>query len=119
MDSLRIVVLSRCSIFADGIARRLAERADVEMVQLVDASQDEALDRVRELEPSMIIIDQTDMENHLRVPVACILSAVPGAKLVQVNPNNDQIVIFTSVEMRASRVHDLVTAVQELPMVNH
>jgi len=111
---LRIVILSRGSIFADGIARRLAEREDVAMVRLVDVRRDDVLEQVCELRPSLVILDATDAVACQRLSVACILNAVPGVTLIQVDPRSDQIVIFKSIEKQAARVHDIVTAFHDM-----
>ncbi len=111
---LRIVILSRGSIFAAGIARRLGEREDVEMVRLVDVRRDDVLDQVRGLRPSLVILDATDAIACQRLSVAGILNAVPGVTLIQVDPRSDQIVIFKSVEKQAARVNDIVAAFHDV-----
>ena len=108
------MILSRGSIFADGIARRLAEREDVAMVRFIDASRDDVLERVCELRPSLVILDATDVAVCKRLSVAGILNTLPGVTLIRVDPRSDQIVVFKSVEKQAARVNDIVTAFYEM-----
>ena len=112
--TLRIVVLAHKSLFADGIVSQLRARASQVEVEKVDAGSENALERVRALQPQVILLDVNDADVFRRCPVPEILQATPGARVIQLDPNSDDILIYRAHSQRARGISELVDVMEKI-----
>ncbi len=109
---LHIVVLSHKSLFADGIVSQLRTRAGTVEVETVDAGIPEALERVQAVKPQIILLDLNEADVFRHCPVTEILRARPEVKVLQLDPNSDDIVIYSAARQRARGMSELVEVMQ-------
>jgi DNA-binding NarL/FixJ family response regulator len=112
--TLRIVVLSHKSLFADGIVSQLRARAGQVDVEKVDAGLESALERVRAIKPQVVLLDVNDTDVFRRCPVPEILQATPGAQVMQLDPNSDDILIYRASFQRARGISELVEVMERV-----
>lgn len=107
-----VVILSGHSLFAEGVASRLRQHLGQLELQVVDARQPDAMAQIDAVQPSAVILDATDPEiTHL-----CLLSrlqlALPGLKVIYLDPQQEQIQVVTSERRTVEQVRDLIEAIE-------
>jgi hypothetical protein len=96
-----VVILSNRSLFSQGVVSRLPGREDV-------------VEQITDSQPTAVILDASDTAVAQLCPLSVLLSTAPGAKVVRLNPYNDQIQVITSEQRVAEHVHDLVEVISSI-----
>jgi DNA-binding NarL/FixJ family response regulator len=108
----RVVILSGRSLFTEGIASRLRQdEARVEVVT-VDSRQPNALAGVIAAQPTAVIFDATDPESTQHCSLDTLLEALPGLKVLRLDPQQQQVQVVTSEQRKASEVSDLIAVIE-------
>jgi DNA-binding NarL/FixJ family response regulator len=108
----RVVILSGHSLFAEGVASQLRQTLQGLELEVVDARQPDAMAQVATAQPSAVILDATDPEiTHLCL-LSRLLLALPGLKVIYLDPQQEQIQVVTSEQHPVEQVHDLIEAIE-------
>jgi DNA-binding NarL/FixJ family response regulator len=106
------VVISGHSLFAEGIASQLQQHLQQWELQVVDARQPDATAQIIATQPSAVILDTTDPE----IAQLCILSrlqlALPGLKIICLDPQQEQIQVLTSEQRPANQLRALIEVIE-------
>lgn len=113
---LRVVVLFHRSLFADGIASRLREHADLVEALTVDAGLPDAADQLRAAGPAIVVFDATDAGALEKMPVSRLLDLLPNARVLRIDPDSDHVRVFSSVARRAKSIGELIAVMQAIPV---
>ncbi|MEN8172569.1 MAG: hypothetical protein ABFS03_06765 [Chloroflexota bacterium] len=112
--SQKIVVLSKQSLLADGIASLLSAQPHLFTVDTLDATQVKNIgDELSAETPDIIIVDASDESLLVEVPISSLLELLPMTKIIQFNSCNDKIQVFTSEHRRLGESSSLITILQE------
>jgi DNA-binding NarL/FixJ family response regulator len=111
MASPRVVILSGQSLFTEGIASRLREHISQLELTVIDPRGTDALEQIKNYQPSAVLLDATDSEVAELCPLNEILMAVPEVKVLRLDPRREQFQVVTSEEKVAGLVRDLVDVI--------
>jgi DNA-binding NarL/FixJ family response regulator len=111
MASPRVVILSGQSLFTEGVASRLRELISQLELTVIDPRGTDALDQIKNYQPSAVILDSADPEVAELCPLNEILMAVPAVKVLRLDPRREQFQVVTSEEKVAGLVQDLVDVI--------
>ena len=106
---MRVVVLMGRSLFAAGVISRMQHLNRFDL-QVVDGRQANAIAQVMALQPSAVILDETDPESK-HCSLDKLLFALPSLKVIRLNPQSDQIQVIQWEWRQASEVSDLIQAI--------
>lgn len=107
----RVVILSSRSLFGEGVATRLRQHLAESDVQTVDARQPDVLSRVIAVQPTVVILDATDVEAAQACSVGDLLKALPSLKLIRLDPQQKQVQVVTSEQRVVDEVRDLIDVI--------
>ena len=111
---LTIAVLSHNSLLAGGIASKLRERPDLFDVHAFDVSSADVHDALRAVNPAIVVVDAIDRYVATKLPISELLSAVPTAKVVQLECNSNHIRIFSTEKRRARDTGELIDMIRSI-----
>jgi len=107
----RILILSRHPLFGHGVESLLCKESELEVVgQEKDANR--ALERVKELVPDVVILDNDDPEVDLKLVVMRILKQQSGITVVGLGLQDNTIHIYRGEKRIVQEVEDLVEAIE-------
>jgi DNA-binding NarL/FixJ family response regulator len=107
----RVFVLSSHSLFGQGIESLLRQDVRLEIVGRA-ADLDEAIQRIRELQPDVIILDTGDPAHGPKPAVMRIMQEGVGAKIIGLNLLDNTICIYREEKQLIRDVEDLVDAIE-------
>lgn len=108
MKKTRIFVISGHLMFGRGIESLLHQEPYMDVVgQEAEVSQ--ALDRIRELQPDVVILDGDDPE----LGVASILRTNPDVRVISVSLQNNYLYVYRASQRMTKSVEDLLEAIEE------
>ena len=111
---LSVVVLAHHSLFADGLASSLAQYSDIFDVHLIDGVKADTQQKLRRLQPVIVVMDTLDTELMLALPAVQVLQILPNTKIIQINCNSDDVQIISSEQQRVSQFAELVAVLQHV-----
>jgi DNA-binding NarL/FixJ family response regulator len=111
-NMLRIAIVFQRSLFAAGIASRLREAGFVD-VCLMDVNRDQALEKVIDYRPHVVIYDSMDSGVVKDMWVFAFLKEIPGVRLIQVDYEREQMQVYCSQQMPAREMHEVISAMQK------
>ena len=112
MDKTLVVLLSRHTLFTEGVASRLKQYPKQVEVKIIDPEQPDALDEIVALEPSAVILDAADNEIADRCFSSTLLVSLPEVKLIRLHTEKEQVQIVTSTQYAAGKVSDLIQLIE-------
>lgn len=108
MMRTRVVILSGHSLFAEGIASRLQQYAGQVEVVFVDPGNDDYLDRVSELQASIVFIDAMDSKTTQCCLLCELLIEFPNITLVRLTIDQKDVQVVASKKHQFDDVQDLI-----------
>jgi DNA-binding NarL/FixJ family response regulator len=110
----KIIVLSRQSLLADGIASLLRTQQHLFKVEVIDVVKvQDTFKKLSAAIPEIIIVDASDPDLLAEFPISSLLELLPRAKIIQFNCSNDKIQVFTSEQWRMQESGSLISIIQE------
>ncbi len=108
----RIFMLSSQLMFSRGMENLLSGQVNVEIVGH-ESDTAQALKRIQELQPDVIILDSKDLASASSGVIASILKKAPSAKVIALNLTNDQIRVYHGEQRTARCVDDLLEVIEQ------
>jgi hypothetical protein len=108
-----IVILSVHALLAAGIAHRLQEHLQPAALEIVDPRQGDAVAQISAIRPSVVILDTTDSEAAEHCPLGKLFLALPGLKVICIDPQGNQIQVVTGEKRKAVDVADLAAVIEQ------
>ena len=106
----RIFILSSHPLFSQGVESLLCQKTGLDIVGR-EMDIDKALERLRELRPDVVIVDNSDAEAEFTPVVMCILRERLGTKVIGLNLQDNTICIYRGEQRVIKEVEDLVEAI--------
>ncbi|MFQ5847257.1 MAG: response regulator [Candidatus Methylomirabilales bacterium] len=100
MDTFRILLVDDHALFRDGLASLLAEQADFEVVGEAESGE-EALERAKELEPDLILMDIYMPGGDGLTATRRIKEEMPSVKIVMLTISEEDQKLFDAVKSGA------------------
>jgi DNA-binding NarL/FixJ family response regulator len=105
-----IFIISRHLLFSHGLESLLCQEPDVKIVgQEADIHQ--AINRIKQLQPQVVIIYQDDLPSDSTSAVVDILEALPQVKVVGLSVHNNHLHVYKATHCVANKFEDFVEAV--------
>ncbi|HSB65955.1 MAG TPA: hypothetical protein VLD65_05205 [Anaerolineales bacterium] len=111
----RVLILSRYSLFSQGIETLLANEPGIDIIprgQSIDLSQP-LIDCILRDQPDVVVINCDDPEPELSPVIQYILRDRPGIRVIGLSLQNTQISIFQGEKKQVSMVEDLFKAIRD------
>lgn len=109
MRARRIAVVFHDSLMLEGLVNLLAGRADLEVTSLDPWVVDVAV-RLRQLSPEVIIVDGENVGEWPELTLPQLLADSPGAKVIDVNLDSDEIKVYEQHTVTVGKFDDLLEA---------
>jgi DNA-binding NarL/FixJ family response regulator len=106
----RVFILSRRSLFHQGIETLLSEKAEFEIVGQ-DAEPSEAVECIQAFNPDVIILNLDDPELDLSSPVLCVLRERVDTRIVGLSLKENKICVFQGENKQVHQLDDLFDAI--------
>jgi len=111
----RIFILSTHSLFSQGVESLLRRETGLEVVGR-EADVDNAIGRIKELQPDVVILDSGDPASDPTIAVMRILREGVGAKVIGLNLQDNTICIYRGEQRVVKEVKDLIEAIELSPL---
>jgi chemotaxis response regulator CheB len=106
----RVFVLSRRSLFHQGIETLLSQQAELEIVGQ-DTEPSAAVECIQLFNPDVIILNLDDPEPDLSSPVLCVLREKSCIRIVGLSLRENKICVFQGEDKQIERLDDLFDAI--------
>lgn len=106
----RVFVLSRRSLFHQGIETLLSQEAELEIVGQ-DTEPSEAVECIQKFNPDVIILNLDDPELDLSSPVLCVMREKTAIRIVGLSLRENKICIFQGEDKQVHKLEDLFNAI--------
>lgn len=107
----RVVVLSREGMFRNGIESLLAERAEIEILNLDDL--DQAVGCIQNNRPEVVIVNCDEPDRELTPAVLCILRERMGICVISISLKDNEICAYRGEQKEIQKIEDLLKAIQD------
>ena len=106
----RIFILSRRTLFHQGIETLLAKEAKLEIVGQ-DAEPNAAVEYIQKFNPDVIVLNLDDPEPDLSSPVLCVMREKAGIRIVGLSLKENKICVFQGEDKQVHQLEDLFNAI--------
>ena len=108
----RVIILLSHPLFGQGVESLLRRESGLEIVgRETDASR--VIERIRELEPDVVIVDSADTACDPVPVVMRILSDRVGTRVVALNLQDNTMCVYRGEQRVVKEVQDLVEAIEQ------
>ena len=104
----KIVVLTHSSLLAAGLISRLAAYKRQFEILVVDLRESDALQRISDFQPEIIIFDEADIKNSFYPSLVDFLDSLPDAILFELRLDDPNVQMIQSIRFTASNADELV-----------
>ena len=104
----KIVVLTHSSLLAAGLISRLAAYKRQFDILVVDLRESDALQRISDFQPEIIIFDEADIKNSFYPSLVDFLDSLPDAILFELRLDDPNVQMIQSIRFTASNADELV-----------
>jgi len=104
----KIVVLTHSSLLAAGLISRLAAYKRQFDILVVDLRESDALQRISDFQPEIIIFDEADIKNSFYPSLVDFLDSLPDAILFELRLEDPNVQMIQSIRFTASNADELV-----------
>lgn len=108
----RVFILSRRSLFHQGIETLLSQEAELEIVGQ-HTEPGEAVECIQKFNPDVIILNLDDPEPDLSSPVLCVLREKACIRIVGLSLRENKICVFQGEDKQIHKLGDLFDAILE------
>jgi len=116
---VRVFILSARPLFGQGVESLLRRETGLEIVGR-EADVDLAMDRIRELRPDVVVLDNSSPVCLLTPAVVDIFAACPGVRVVGVNLENNTVCIYSGEQRVVESMEDFFATIKpEAPAVGN
>jgi CheY-like chemotaxis protein len=109
---VRVFVVCGETVFGHGVERLLHPEAGVEVVGR-ESNSERAMQRITELQPDVILLDGSSLQNDPTPALMRFLRDQPGTKIIGLNLQNNCVCIYSGEQRVIKDVGDLVGAITE------
>jgi DNA-binding NarL/FixJ family response regulator len=102
-----IVIVSRHSLFADGLAAWLCQHLIAVELATIDPLEPDATEKIVAARPSAVLLDSTVPDVASYCDVEMLLRSLPGVKVVRLDPAVPLVQIMSSQQHAVGSVRDL------------
>jgi DNA-binding NarL/FixJ family response regulator len=107
----RVFILSSHALFSQGVESLLRQQPGLEIVGR-ETDVDQAIERIQELRPDVVIYDNNEPEVDFRPVVMRILREGLGTKVIGLNLHDNTICIYRGEQRVIKGLQDLVEAIK-------
>ncbi len=111
----RVFILSTHPLFSQGVESLLRHEPGLEIVGW-QADVDNAIERIKELQADVVILDSGDLACNLTPAVMRILREGGGTKVIGLNLQDNTMCIYRGEQRVVKEVKDLVEAIGPSPL---
>ena len=108
----RIVILSNQTLLVDGVIARLQQYRDRVELYLVDLHHPNLLDRIMEILPAAIILDDKDPQVQQVAPLDELFRALPSIRVICLNTTCVQTQVIRSAQYDVAEVGSLLELIE-------
>ncbi|MBM4467201.1 MAG: response regulator transcription factor [Chloroflexi bacterium] len=106
----RIFMLSSHPLFSQGVESLLRRETGLEIVGR-EADADQALERIKELQPDVVVLDSADLRDPMPVVMRIFREGV-GAKVISLNLKDNTMHVYRGEQRVVKQVEDLVKVIK-------
>lgn len=111
MASSKVVILSGHSLFAEGTASSLRQKATALTIEVIDPREPDVLFQIQKHQPDTVILDGGDATLRTNCPLDAMLRTVPNLRIILLDLDSEQIQIVTGENHTAESAADLIEAI--------
>ena len=108
----RVFVLSRRSLFHQGIETLLSQEAELEIVGQ-DTEPSAAVECIQTFNPDVVILNLDDPEPDLSSPVLCVMREKTNTRIIGLSLKENKICVFQGEDKQVHQLEDLFNAILE------
>jgi hypothetical protein len=111
MAKSQVIILSKQTLFAEGVASRLKQYPQRVEFQFVDPQNPNYLDEIEAAHPSAVILDAAELKIDKHCVLCALLLAFPFIKVIRLAVESDYIQVISSTKHRLGEVRDLLEVI--------
>ncbi|MFQ6057293.1 MAG: hypothetical protein ACE5MB_00230 [Anaerolineae bacterium] len=111
MKNHRVFILLRHPLFAQAVESLLQGEEGIEVVG-IDTDAQRALERIKVLQPDILVVDENDEDEPLIPGVSRIFQESLGLRMIGLKVGSNELVIYSRQQRTVTRPEDLVEAIR-------
>lgn len=111
MKKTRVFVALSMRLLAEGIQSLTSEYDDLELVG-TEADLGKAIDSIRSVQPSVIIVDGNELSPGGEITIDELLCASPEARVIALSLDENRLDLYDKHQVTAREVDDLIRAIR-------
>jgi DNA-binding NarL/FixJ family response regulator len=108
----RVLLIATQSLFGLGVENLLHQEDNLEIIGC-ESDVDSAMQRVENQELDVVLIELGILETQLGHPLQDLLRSQPNLTVIELNPEDESICIYSSQHKTVKKVRDLVEAIEQ------
>jgi chemotaxis response regulator CheB len=108
----RVFILSSGSIFGQGVQCLLSRKAGLDIVGY-ETDWDTAVNRIRELQPDVVMLDQDRWPGELAVELMSLREQGAGIRVIGLSLQANSLSCYSKETLGVQRVEDLMEAIEQ------
>ncbi len=113
MSDSKIVILTNHSLLADGLISRLREYPDSLELWVFDANQVDVLTQIVAVQPSVVILEESEAQQLETCSLKQILSVLPNLMVIYLRLGQQDIQVIESEPYPAKEVREVVDIIHQ------
>ena len=106
-----VVILKGHSLFVEGVQNRLQQHLEGIDFQVVDPTQQDTLEQIIALNPSAVIIDDSEFESAQKNIIEKLLAGVPALKVIRLDPRSSWVQVVQWDQVKVAEALDLLDVI--------
>ncbi len=111
MNKPRIFLMLSMGLLAEGINSLIGQYGDLELAG-TEADVRKAIERVRSIQPSVIIVDRHQLSPGGDITIEELFSACPEARVIALSLDENRLDLYNRHQVIAMEVDDLIRAIR-------
>ena len=109
----QVVILSKHSLFAQGVASRFEQYPDRVKFHFVDPQEHDYMERITELHPSAVVLNASEVDWKRRCLLCALLSAIQEITIIRLSVDALPVQVIRSQQSQLNEVRDLLDLLNE------
>jgi DNA-binding NarL/FixJ family response regulator len=106
----RVLLIATKSLFGRGVENLLHQEDNLELIGC-ESNVDSAMQRIENQEFDVVLIEKSILDSQLGHPLQCLLRSRPNLKVIELDPSDETICIYSSEYKTVKKVRDLVEVI--------
>ncbi|MBT3391807.1 MAG: hypothetical protein HN413_15520 [Chloroflexi bacterium] len=104
----QVVILSKHSLFSQGVASRFEQFPERVAFHFIDPQEQEYIEQIVKLQPSAVVLNSSEVDWNRRCLLCALLSAIREITIIRLSVDERPVQVIRSQQSQLDEVRDLL-----------